>query len=335
MTYWLFHYTSSHLEQNFFGIQFKNPVGLAAGFDKDIYLPNIIEEVGFGREECWSITYKAYRGNPGTRLYRLKKSKGLVVNYGLKNKGVDYAKQTLERTSCKVPLFVSIAKTNCIETCDFHEGINDYTSSIKELQSLSSVSWFVINISCPNAFGWEDYTTPERLTSLLQSIKKLQVHKPIFVKLPVDKPRTQLESLIHTCIVHHIQWVIISNLTKYREDIIEKDSIRDIPGWISGKPTQEKSDYLIGQAYKTFGKNIMIIWVGGIFSAQDAYHKIRQWASLVQLITGMIYQWPQLIGQINSWIVDLLHKDGFSHISQAIGANHTNSDYNTNSHTKE
>lgn len=322
----LFHYSHPSLEQTICGIHFPNPVGLAAWFDKDILLPNIIGDVGFGREECGSITKDAYAWNPWKRLYRLKKSRGLVVNYGLKNNGVTYAKEKIERARPGVPLFVSIAKTNCTQTCDYQAGIDDYVASLECLAWVRNIQGCVLNISCPNAFWWEDYTAPDRLAWLLKAVEELYAHnktlqKPHFVKLPVDKSREQTKALIEVCIEHNITWIILSNLTKYREDIIEKNEIADMPGGISGKPTQHKSDYLIWKTYETFGKRIIIVWVGGIFSAEDAYQKIKQGASLVQLITGMIYQGPQLIWEVNRWIAELLRNDWYKHIREAIGAN--------------
>ncbi len=314
-----FYYAHPILQQTVCGIEFPNPVGLSAWFDKDIQLPNIIGDIGFGREECGSVTYRSYQWNPWPRLYRLKKSKALVVNYWLKNNWIEYAKSKIEKSHCKVPLFVSLAKTNCIETCDLQKWIEDYVASLEALHPSSKIKWFVLNISCPNAFGGEDYTSPERLSLLLKAVKKVSVHQPIFIKLPVDKPREEIKAIIETCLEYEIAGIIISNLTKYREKVIEKDEIKNIPWWISWKPTQEKSDHLIAQTYKTFGKKILIVGVGGIFSAQDAYHKIKQGATLVALITGMIYQWPQLIGEINKWLVKLLEKDWFNHISEAIG----------------
>jgi dihydroorotate dehydrogenase len=146
--------------------------------------------------------------------------------------------------------------------------------------------------------------------------------KPILVKLPVDKEVAEIVALVEVCIAYGVAWVIISNLTKKREYIFEQQEISGTLWGISGKPTQAKSDFLIGEVYKQFGKQIVIIGVGGIFCAEDAYHKIRQGATLVQLITGMIFQWPQLIGEMNAWLVDLLRKDGFAHVQQAIWANH-------------
>ncbi len=317
----LFQYNNDALSQTLLWIHFSNPVGLAAWFDKDIQLVDIMWDVWFGREECGSITYGSYEGNPWKRLYRLVKSQWIVVNYWLKSKWIHYTKDALKKIVPKIPLFVSVAKTNCTETCELNVWIEDYVSSLRELKDLKNISGFVLNISCPNSFGGEDYTTPDRLAMLLSKTQKIWVNTPIFVKLPVDKPREDFRPLIQTCVSHGIQGVIIANLTKKREHIIEKDEIKGLPWWISGKPTQQLSDDLIGKTYQEFGDKIIIVWVGGIFSAEDAYEKIKQGATLVQLITGMIFQWPQLIGEINSWLVRLLQKDGFTHISQAIGKN--------------
>ncbi len=324
ITHLFFNYTHAWLSQTVRWYTFPNPVGLAAWFDKDIQLPNIIDAVWFGRTEVGSITYKPYTGNPGKRLFRLIKSQGLLVNYGLKNAWALRAKQRLLHTQCKVPLFVSIAKTNCIETCDLQKGIQDYVASLDILTDVAQVQGCVLNISCPNAFGWEDYTSPERLHMLLEAVCTGNSPKPYLVKLPIDKTRQEIKLLVEVCIDFGIRWVIISNLTKQRATLVDAELIAELPGGVSGKPTQSKSDFLIGEVYKCFWKQIVIVGVGWIFCPQDAYHKIRQWASLVQLITGMIFQWPQLIGEINAWLVILMQQDGFTHISQAIGANFRN-----------
>lgn len=321
ITHLFFNYAHTWLSQTVWWYTFPNPVGLAAWFDKDIQLPNIIDAVWFGRTEVGSITYKPYGGNPGKRLFRLLKSQGLLVNYGLKNAWAYIAKQRLLHTQCKVPLFVSIAKTNCIETCDLQKGIQDYVTSVEILNDVEQLQGFVLNISCPNAFGGEDYTSPDRLRMLLEAVHVWQSKKPYLVKLPVDLSVDEIKVLVEVCIDFGIAWVIISNLTKQRSTLVDAELIATLPGGVSGKPTQSKSDVLIGEVYKHFWNQLHIVGVGWIFSPEDAYHKIRQWATLVQLITGMIFQWPQLIGEINAWIVSLMQKDGFTHISQAIGAN--------------
>lgn len=136
----LFTYQHPCLRQNICGIVFENPVGLAAGFDKEILLPNIMDDVGFGREECGSITYHAYSGNHGVRVKRLPRSQALLINYGLKNKGITYAKTLLEKMRSSIPLFVSVAKTNSTETCDLEAGIEDYLSTLHELKHVASIA---------------------------------------------------------------------------------------------------------------------------------------------------------------------------------------------------
>lgn len=187
-----------------------------------------------------------------------------------------YAKRQIAATQCAVPLFVSIAKTNCTRTCSYEEAIQDYSASLEYLQDEEKIAGFVLNISCPNSFGGEDFTDPVRLQGLLQVVSLLCCTKPLLVKLPVDKSREDTKLLLQCCVDAGIQGVIISNLTKNREAIIEKDEIIDLPGGISGKATQQKADYLIGESYKAFGDRLLIVGVGGIFSAEDAYHKIKQ-----------------------------------------------------------
>ena len=319
----LFYFEHPTLTQTLWGLKFTNPVGLAAWFDKDIQLCQIIWDIGFGFEEVGSITYEPYAWNPGTRLHRLKQSQWLLVNYGLKNFGVHKAIQVLKWfKNVQVPLLVSIAKTNCTRTCDLEQGIWDYQESLRLLSEADAWDGYVINISCPNAFGGEDFTAPERLDQLLITLNAVRdTNKPMLIKLPVDAPRERIQELLDVCLGHHIQGVIISNLTKNRTTIPEKDEIEDLPWGISWKPTYDKSNALIAKAYKYLGWRMIIVWVGGIFSAEDAYHKIKQGATLVQLITWMIFQWPQLIWQINRWLADLLHRDGFKNISEAVGKN--------------
>lgn len=158
----------------------------------------------------------------------------------------------------------------------------------------------MLNISCPNSFGGEDYTNPNRFQKLIEAVANAHIGQPLWVKLPVDKPWEELRTLITLAIKHGVSGVIIANLTKQRDRLTEKESIKDLSGGISGKPTYDLSNALIGNAYQEFGDKVTIIGVGGIFSAEDAYEKIKQGASLVQLITGMIYEGPQLIGQINA-----------------------------------
>lgn len=318
-----FNYAHPSLKQEIWGIDFQNPVGLAAGFDKEGRIYHILGSLGFGFTEVGTVTFGAYSGNPAPRLYRLPDSQGLVVNYGLKNSGVKKISERLNRQGKSIPQIISIGKTNCSRTADEKSGIEDYQNCMDVLHNSGVGDMYEINISCPNTFGGEPFTTSERLRKLLEALSVEQVLKPIILKMPINLPWDEFRSLLDVALRFEIHAVNIGNLNKNRLDHLIKEKIPEhIRGSISGKPTQELSNDLISRTYKYCGDRIKIIGTGGIFSADDAYEKIKRGATLVELITGMIYEGPQLIGSINYDLVRLLKHDGYITISDAIGAYH-------------
>jgi len=321
---WSFSYQHKSLEQNIVGLKFNNPVGLSAGFDKDADLLDVLPAVGFGFFQIGSVTADKYGGNSPPRLYRLPKSKSLVVNFGLKGIGAEKIITKMRNFDLKqVPISMSIAKTNCSATAHTEAGIKDYGRSVTAFTSEQLGDFYTINISCPNTFGGEPFTTPDKLELLLAHIKPLAGNKPLFIKMPIDLPWEQFKELLTIIIRHNCQGVVISNLSKQRDKLELKDSIPShVKGSISGAPIASRANELISQTYQAYGDQLIIVGVGGIFSAADAYEKIRRGATLVQLITGMIFQGPQLIGQINEGLIELLKKDGYQNISEAIGARH-------------
>jgi dihydroorotate dehydrogenase len=317
----LFHAPSSAmLEQTIAGIQFSNPVGLAAGFDKNAELTDILPAVGFGFEEIGSITGEPCEGNPKPRLWRLKKSKGLVVYYGLKNDGAEAIATRLKHASFQFPIGVSVAKTNSSSTVDTAAGIADYLKAYTAFAHIGDYD--TINISCPNAFGGEPFTDPKKLEQLLQAIQKKRNEKPLFLKLSPDLSQKEIDALVDVALRYDVDGFICSNLTKKAKEQNPHIQEKHLPtcGGISGVPVKNLSTNLITHIYKkTQGKKI-IIGCGGIMSAKDAYEKIKAGASLVQLITGMIFEGPQLISDITIGLETLLKKDGYTHITQAIGS---------------
>ncbi|MBI3638552.1 quinone-dependent dihydroorotate dehydrogenase [Candidatus Wolfebacteria bacterium] len=312
-----FNYSNKVLEQEILGIKFKNPVGLAAGFDKDAELTDIIGSVGFGFEEVGSITGEFCGGNEKPRLWRLKKSKSLVVNYGLKNQGCEKIAVRLRNKKFSIPVGVSIAKTNCPETADMNAGINDYFKAHKELADIGDYT--TINISCPNAFGGQPFHDAKSLNRLLVKLAEVKTKKPTFIKLSPDLRAEEVDSILEVAKKHNVAGFICSNLTKNRENKkIIKEQVPE-KGGISGKAVEDLSNDLIRYIYKKTKGEFVIVGCGGISSAKDAYEKIKSGATLLQLITGMIYEGPQIIGEINRGLVKLLKKDGFSHISEAMG----------------
>ncbi len=313
-----FDYFHPALEQNILGIDFKNPIGLAAGFDKNAELGSILGSVGFGFAELGSITARPCPGNPRPRLWRLKESQGLVVWYGLKNDGVDAIRKRIEKTQAVIPFGTSIAMTNIAENIETRLAIHDYLYSFIRLKDIGA--YFTLNISCPNAAGSQMFLAPHRLDYLLDILDEVETSKPIFVKLSPDLGLAEASALVEVILRHRVHGVICSNLTRSRANKLIKEEGAPLCGGVSGKPTQALSDRLIKHIYRQAGSRLVIIGCGGVFSAADAYKKIRAGASLVQIVTGMIFTGPQVVSSINLGLVKLLQADGYSNISEAVGA---------------
>jgi dihydroorotate dehydrogenase len=244
----------------------------------------------------------------------------LVVYYGLKNDGCQVLAAKLRGKTFRIPVGISVAKTNSPDTVDLERGIADYVKVVREFNGIGH--YLTVNISCPNAFGGEPFTAPDRLEALLAAVDATEPDKPVFLKMPVDMTPDEMAALVQVADRHRVDGFILSNLTKKRGlQTIDPAEISGIDvGGISGRPVFDPSNELISALYRMVGRRYVIIGTGGIFSAEDAYEKIRRGASLVQLITGMIYEGPQLIGEINRGLAELLRRDGFETISQAVGS---------------
>ncbi|MBI5370312.1 quinone-dependent dihydroorotate dehydrogenase [Candidatus Uhrbacteria bacterium] len=316
----LWHYEHPALRQQVCGISFENPVGLTAGFDKDGLLTDILPEVGFGFAEIGSVTGRPCSGNPRPRLWRLPHSRALLVYYGLKNEGCETVAHRLAQSRRRIPLGVSIARTNDQIACTLEMGVEDYRHSFKTVEPVCD--YLTVNISCPNAFGGEPFTHPDRLDFLLRALDEIQTIKPVFLKMPADLSLSEAEELATVALTHRVHGFIFSNLTKRRDTpaISPRDSFASAKGGISGRPVFEPSNRLLKHFYRSYGARFTLIGSGGVFSADDAYEKICSGATLIQLATGMIFEGPQVIGQINKGVVERLERDGFTSVSQAVGA---------------
>lgn len=335
---WLFRYEHPALVTDVCGIRFANPIGLSAGFDKIARLLRIMPAVGFGFEEIGSVTGEPCAGNPKPRLWRLPKSRGLVVNYGLMNDGCEAIASRLKGKRFEFPVGVNVAKTNSPDTVETEAGIRDYVKAMRIFVEAGVGDFFVINISCPNAFGGEPFGDPARLDLLLAAIDGIATDlpaglsadrqdrqdKPVFVKIAGDTTIEQMDGIIRVADRHRVHGFVIANLTKKRENpaLVPGELSLDMTGGLSGAPVTEPSNALISHVYRATGGGYVIIGVGGIFTAEDAYEKIRLGATLVELITGMIYEGPQLIGEINRGLVRLLRRDGFANVKDAVGSAH-------------
>lgn len=313
-----FNYENKVLEQTILGIDFKNPIGLAAGFDKNAELTAILPYVGFGFEEIGSVTGEYCEGNPKPRLWRLKKSKSLVVWYGLKNNGCENIFNKLKDITFTFPVGVSVAMTNNEHNGIVENAIQDFAKAFTTLESLAT--YITVNISCPNTCAGQPFLDPINLELLLTKLDTIETKKPIFVKLSPDLSEELVIEILEVLKRHRVHGIIATNLTKKRNNkkIIEVDI--PVNGGLSGKVVEDLSNELISFIYKREGNRFVLIGCGGVFTAADAYKKIRLGASLIQLATGMIFEGPQVISSINQGLVKLLQKDGFRSLSEAIGA---------------
>ncbi|MCI5108507.1 MAG: quinone-dependent dihydroorotate dehydrogenase [Candidatus Pacebacteria bacterium] len=286
------------------GIRYRNPVVLSAGFDYNGRLTEILPYVSFGGVEVGSVTAKSYEGNSKPRLTRLKRSQSILVNKGLKNEGVDAVIKRLgnkERREEDFVIGISVAKTNSKENCDTKEAVSDYIHSLKRLNKENIGDYYAINISCPNAFGGETFTTPELLESLLMEVVKISIEKPVYVKMPINMEWEEFKVLIDIIRKYRLNGVIIGNLNKnYNELVFREEAPDSYRGGLSGLPCKDRSNDLIEKTRKHVGKDFTIIGCGGIFSVEDAKEKLHKGANILQLITGMIYKGPGLIKNISN-----------------------------------
>ena len=301
----------------------ENPVGLAAGFDKDIVAPLAYGMLGFGHAELGSVTYEAQPGNPKPRLWRLPKDKGLIVYYGLSNSGAVYARnKMMQLKKYPIPLGISIAPTTGLSL----EGMMaDYEKSFETLFSVAD--FITVNVSCPNVVGCDLFTQVSFTKDLLQKInalrKKYNTNIDVFLKIGPDMTNEQFDEIVEVCVANEVTAIVATNLIKDLSNVTPLSSKEELnhPGGISGKLVQDKSNKVIKYLYKRAAGRLQIIGVGGVFSAQDAYDKIKAGASAVQLITGFIYGGPTTIRNINKGLIDLLKQDGYANISEAVGKN--------------
>jgi len=297
------------LEREVFGVKFKNPVGLAAGFDKDAKLYNEFSDFGFGFVEIGTVTPKPQPGNPKKRLFRLKQDKAIINRMGFNNKGVFEAAEQLKKKH-RVIVGGNIGKNKVTPN---KEAIKDYLICFEAL--FEHVDYFVVNVSSPNTPGLRELQDKEPLTKLLKKLKsqnkKLaknskQKEKPILLKIAPDLTDDQLLDIIEIVADTNIDGVIATNTTIERKGLKSHLILSEEKGGLSGKPLTKRSTEVIRFLAENSNKAFPIIGVGGIHSPEDALEKLEAGADLVQLYTGFIYEGPALIKKINKAILETM-----------------------------
>ncbi|MBI4395626.1 MAG: quinone-dependent dihydroorotate dehydrogenase [Elusimicrobia bacterium] len=299
---------------------FPNPVGLAAGFDKDAEALKGLTALGFGFLEAGTLTPKPQEGNPRPRLFRFPQAEALVNRMGFNNQGAASAAERLPlRINLRIPVGFNIGKNR---TTPLEQATGDYLACMERLYE--PADFFVINVSSPNTPGLRKLQAPEQLDPLLKAIKekndalaleKGRSRKPLlFVKIsPDDEP---LESAVGAAVSAGFHGIVATNTTRSREGL-PPGAPSD--GGMSGRPLRSKSTEVVRRLHQASRGHLTLIGVGGIFSAEDAYEKILAGASMVEVYTGFIYEGYSLVRDINRGLLDLLKRDGFQSVQDAIG----------------
>ncbi len=292
------------LERNLFGLTFKNPVGLAAGFDKNAVLYNELADFGFGFIEIGTVTPEGQVGNPKQRLFRLKDDKGIINRMGFNNEGLEAAIFQLKKNKGKVIIGGNIGKNTATKPEDYTA---DYTKCFEELHPY--VDYFVLNVSCPNVSSHAKLEDADYLKELITEVQNINnaksVQKPILLKIAPDLNTNQLDEIIDLVADTKIDGVIASNTSIDRTGLkASEERLKEIGnGGLSGQPIKEKSTKVIKYLADNSNKAFPIIGVGGIHSEKDALEKIDAGADLVQVYTGFIYEGPSLVKRINKAIL--------------------------------
>lgn len=313
---------NSGLTQDIAGIHFKTPIGLSAGFDYNAQLTGILPSLGFGYGSIGTITRYPYEGNPRPRLGRLPRSRSLMVNKGFRNLGSRRIIQKLEGKHFSYPVGVSIGRTNTTLFTSLSDAINDIQACFSAFEdSYMHHAYYELNISCPNLLVDISFYETKVLTQLLRAVTGMHLSRPLFIKMPIDKSDAEVKEMLDVIVQYPVAGIIIGNLQKKRDvpALVPEEVAKFKVGNFSGKATWDRSNELIALAYKHVGKKLTIIGCGGVFCAEDAYTKIKLGASLIQMITGMIFQGPFVVAQMNHELAALLKRDGYKHISEAVG----------------
>ena len=304
-----------NLNVNFLGKKIDNPIGLAAGFDKDAEVYNSIFKLGFGFVEVGTVTPMGQYGNPKPRMFRLEKDSAIINRLGFNNSGSEKISKRIKNNLPEGMLGVNIGPNS-----NSKNRINDYLTGLKFFNKLAD--YITINISSPNTENLRNFHNKTELEDLISALNEeknnLNTNIPLVVKISPDIDNKRIEIISEILLNHKIAAVIISNTSENnRDNLISTNKVQK--GGLSGKPIEEKSSFLIKEFYNIFKGRIKIIGVGGIDSGKSAFNKFLNGANLIQLYTGMIYQGPNIANKIKEELNEIFQKDGIKNLSEIIG----------------
>ena len=304
------------IQTEIFGKTIPNPIGIAAGFDKDAEVYNSLFKLGFGFVEVGTVTPVNQYGNPKPRIFRLEEDMALINRLGFNNSGSEKVRSRIMSNSPKGLFGINIGPNK-----DTNNRLEDYLICLRKFYNLAD--YLTINISSPNTENLRSFHNRDELNELLSLIEKekkiLKTKVPITVKISPDIKDENINMISDLLLKYDVKAIIISNTTdKNRENLLNINKLEK--GGLSGKPLEKRSNELINKFYKILENKIKIIGVGGVDSGQSAYQKIINGATLVQLYTGMIYQGPSIASKISEELINILDKERVKNISDVVGS---------------
>ncbi|WP_436346880.1 quinone-dependent dihydroorotate dehydrogenase [Natronorubrum sp. FCH18a] len=310
-----YRYEHPALEVDLFDTAFPNPVGVAAGFDKNAEVTHALEALGFGFVEIGTVTPYPQSGNDRPRLFRLREDEAMVNRMGFNGQGMERVKSRLEADGTpEFPLGVNIGKMN---SSNEREAIEDYRRVFDRLSPFAD--YVVVNVSCPNTPDEFDESSPDHLREIFETLEAENDESvPMLVKIGPDEPEESVLDLVDIVREFDLDGIVATNTSTSREGLESPN--REEWGGLSGKPVEDRSTDVIRTIAEYTGGELPIIGVGGVDSPVSAYEKIRAGASLVQLYTGFVYEGPSTAKRINRGLVQLLERDGFASVEAAVGA---------------
>jgi len=310
-----------------FGLKFKNPLGVAAGFDKNGRVVNQLAALGFGFVEVGTVTFEAQKGNEKPRLFRLTDDSALVNRLGFNNEGVLKVVERLKKIQPKCVLGVNIGKNKNVSNDD---AIENYLKSFDAARAVAD--YVAVNVSSPNTPALRELQKADALEELLSSLQKRngELHKktkktlPLLVKIAPDLSDAEIEAIVDVALRLELAGIIATNTTVSRDKLnTRKSDIERIgAGGLSGKPLQKRSDEVISRIYKSSKGRLPIVGVGGIFTAEDAFEKIISGACLIQSYTGFVYQGFSFARDVNFGLAKILREKDFRNLDEAVGSLH-------------
>ncbi len=303
----LYGYDGPDISRTVDGITYRTPILLAAGFDYNARLTNILASMGFGGVEVGSVTAYPCEGNEPPRLRRAIQSKSLVVYKGLKNQGVDRIIERLEERGAQpgLVLGISIAMTNAESSATIAGAIDDYYQSFRKLNERGLGDYYTINISCPNVSGGEGFTEPDRLRKLLTRLAEVECAVPRYAKMPISADWSRFRELLDVLVEFEFDGAVVGNLNKDYDTLeVREEAPEEYRGGLSGRPCRARSTELIKKTRAHCGDDFTIMGCGGVMSGDDAIEKLEAGADLIQLISGMIFEGPHLMKEISHTIAD-------------------------------